>query len=65
LAKSTWTPGWHLQNRKPAFINNQGTVTFGGTKYLWGNVPAFDLLHLEGNEGIDYAKELNLLFAGE
>lgn len=37
---------------------------FGGKKYLWGNTPAFDVLNLESNEGVDYNEQLNLLFAG-
>ncbi|KAI6349206.1 hypothetical protein MCOR25_010692 [Pyricularia grisea] len=36
---------------------------FGGKKYLWGNTPAFDVLNLESNEGVDYNEQLNLLFA--
>lgn len=38
---------------------------FGGQKYLWGNVPAFDILRLGSNEGEDYSGDLHLLFAGE
>lgn len=33
--------------------------------YLWGNVPAIDVLKLKENEGEDFEKEMNLLFAGE
>ncbi|KAM0347291.1 hypothetical protein ACHAPU_004810 [Fusarium lateritium] len=36
---------------------------FGVNKYLWGNIPALDILRLEVNEGKDYNEELNLLFA--
>lgn len=39
-------------------------VQFGGTKYLWGNVPAFDILEIASNEGEAYAGDLRLLFAG-
>ncbi|KAJ5389499.1 uncharacterized protein N7496_000567 [Penicillium cataractarum] len=38
-------------------------VQFGGTKYLWGNVPAFDILEMASNEGETYAGDLHLLFA--
>lgn len=37
---------------------------FGGTKYLWGNVPAFDIINLGSNEGEKYTGDLRLLFAG-
>jgi hypothetical protein len=37
---------------------------FGRTKYLWGNVPAFDILKLASNEGEKYTGDLRLLFAG-
>ncbi|KAF5679612.1 monoterpene epsilon-lactone hydrolase [Fusarium heterosporum] len=36
---------------------------FGVNKYLWGNIPALDVLRLAANEGEDYDKKLNLLFA--
>ena len=39
-------------------------MSFGGRKYLWGNVPALDVLQLRYNEGEDYAKPLPMLFAG-
>lgn len=38
--------------------------TFGATKYLWGNVPAFDVLELGSNEGEEYEGDLRILFAG-
>jgi hypothetical protein len=31
-------------------------VPFGPKKYLWGNVPAFDVLNLKDNEGVTYEK---------
>ena len=33
-------------------------------EYLWGNMPAFDVLKLEANEGKGYKGDLDLLFAG-
>ncbi|KAI9715572.1 MAG: hypothetical protein M1812_005876 [Candelaria pacifica] len=36
---------------------------FGGLKYLWGNVPAFDLLKINENEGSGYNEDLTLCFA--
>ncbi|KAF5234485.1 hypothetical protein FAUST_7573 [Fusarium austroamericanum] len=63
LSKETWTPNWILTNRIPAFFGNMPTITFGGKKYLWGNVPALDVLQLGSNEGDNYQGQLNLLFA--
>ena len=37
---------------------------FGGLTYLWGNVPAIDILNLERNEKAEVPDELRLLFAG-
>lgn len=37
---------------------------FGGKKYLWGNLPAYDVLKLDENEGVAHEVPLNLLFAG-
>jgi len=38
---------------------------YGAEKYLWGNVPALDVLKLAGNEGAEYAEDISLLFAGK
>lgn len=38
---------------------------FGGNKYLWGNVPAIDVLQLAKNEGDSYDHDVHLLFAGK
>lgn len=40
-------------------------MSFGYLKYLWGNVPAFDVLRLAENEGLkcSYDQDLNLCFA--
>lgn len=65
LGKANWTPDWFVQGRQPAFVGKDNTQEkFGGSKYLWGNVPALDILRLGANEGKDYNKKLNLLFAG-
>lgn len=63
LGKKTWQPAWVLENRTPAFIGTGIGETFGATKYLWGNVPAFDVIELGSNEGENYAKDLRILFA--
>ncbi|SPJ78857.1 uncharacterized protein FTOL_07248 [Fusarium torulosum] len=62
LSKASWTPDWFLQGRQPAFVGANDQEKFGGSNYLWGNVPALDILRLEANEGKDYNKKLNLLF---
>lgn len=65
MGKGTWNPDWFLENRKPAFVAvGSPMVVFGGKKYLWGNVPALDVLQLGSNEGDNYGAHLNLLFAG-
>jgi hypothetical protein len=64
LAKPTWKPDWVLENRTPAFVGPGIGVQFGGKKYLWGNIPAFDVLQLGSNEGENYKGPLRLLFAG-
>ncbi|TLD18871.1 extracellular exo-polygalacturonase [Venturia nashicola] len=62
--KSTWSPAWYMEKRTPTFIGNgPPVVSFGGAKYLWGNMPAIDVLALGQNEGPDHANDLNLLFA--
>ncbi|KAF2141159.1 uncharacterized protein K452DRAFT_272970 [Aplosporella prunicola CBS 121167] len=77
LGKKTWRPSWDVEGRTPTFItpeDNHGpeldlsalaaTMTTHGTKkFLWGNVPAFDLLNLMHNEGIAYNQHIRLLFA--
>ena len=37
----------------------------GGKKFLWGNMPAIDILRLAANEGDAYEQDLHLLFAGK
>lgn len=67
VTKSTWTPRWDQENRKPAFIDSGARwVPFGAEelRYLWGNTPAFDILKLEQNEGKLYNGDLAILFAG-
>ncbi|KAL4781287.1 hypothetical protein BJX76DRAFT_363731 [Aspergillus varians] len=63
LGKQTWQPAWVLEGRTPAFIGDGIGESFGAAKYLWGNVPAFDVLKLGSNEGEGYAGDLRLLFA--
>jgi hypothetical protein len=64
--KDNWEPAWVSERREPAFIGGDNTSmhVFGPKKFLWGNVPALDVLRLDKNEGDGYTKELRLLFAG-
>ncbi|KAI1122573.1 hypothetical protein F5Y10DRAFT_287042 [Nemania abortiva] len=61
--QETWEPRWMIQNRTPAFIGGLGHTIFGAPKYLWGNVPAIDVIQLNRNEGPNYEGPLNMLFA--
>lgn len=67
--KATWRPSWAVEARRPAFINAEANrfvdmLAHGRQKYLWGNVPAIDILNLQQNEGVDFTEDLRLLFAG-
>jgi hypothetical protein len=68
--KDSWSPEWHVKNRLPAFIDNGshtaqfGQEKFGQKKYLWGNIPALDVLNLAENEGATVnERDFALLFA--
>lgn len=68
MSKEKWRPAWHLEGRVPAWESDPTASRvqnrFGGTKFLWGNTPALDVLKLEQNEGLGYADDIALLFAG-
>ena len=50
----------------PAFMGDGLPMTpFGHLNYLWGNIPAFDVLHIEKNEGCGYTKDIDMCFAGK
>ncbi|XXG94485.1 hypothetical protein Hte_000742 [Hypoxylon texense] len=64
LVKVNWRPRWETESRVPAFMGGPRQQAFNHQrKYLWGNVPAFDLVNISSNEGVSYTKGLNLLFA--
>jgi hypothetical protein len=69
LSKDKWRPEWDRENRAPAWASGQAATNmhnpYGAEKYLWGNVPALDVLKLAENEGAEYAEDISLLFAGE
>jgi hypothetical protein len=68
MSKENWRPAWDRECRQPAWATGQASRNlhnpFGNNKYLWGNTPAFDVLNLDQNEGLDYPEDLALLFAG-
>ncbi|KAI1420169.1 hypothetical protein F5Y12DRAFT_788466 [Xylaria sp. FL1777] len=66
IMKGSWKPRWITENRPPTFMTHGNTlhVGFGTAKYLWGNVPAIDVIQLGQNEGVGYQNPINLLFAG-
>ncbi|RYC56871.1 hypothetical protein CHU98_g9335 [Xylaria longipes] len=65
IMKETWKPRWVAENRPPIFIGDRipDQAMFGAVKYLWGNVPAIDVIQLDQNEGVDFQSPINLLFA--
>ncbi|PGH28167.1 hypothetical protein AJ80_00057 [Polytolypa hystricis UAMH7299] len=72
LRKSAWRPAWEVEKREPHFIDSSNADEssmlssfhhHGGMKYLWGNVPALDLLQLDANEGENTAQGISLLLA--
>lgn len=67
IRSPNWRPAWETEGRPPHFMDS-GPVpirtTHGGRQYLWGNVPALDLLRLKDNEGEDTSQDLSLLLAG-
>ena len=68
MAKADWRPSWDREGRVPHWASGEASTNwhnmFGGNKYLWGNTPAVDVLNLEQNEGIEYKRDVTLLFAG-
>jgi len=67
--KETWKPSWEVERRKPAFLSSDGPpmgqTKYGAQKYLWGNMPAIDVMQALQNEAADLPEYLRLLFAGE
>ncbi|KAF2026715.1 hypothetical protein EK21DRAFT_103059 [Setomelanomma holmii] len=65
LMKDTWIPDWYLTGRKPALISDDVPfAAFGTLKFLWGNMPALEILQIQKNEGVkDDQRNYNLLFA--
>ncbi|KAI8656486.1 DUF4470 domain-containing protein [Fusarium sp. Ph1] len=60
---STWVPSWSVEGRQPTFGQEGYVAPFATHKNIWGDVPALDILKLDQNEGVQYYKDLALLFA--
>ncbi|KAK1753835.1 hypothetical protein QBC47DRAFT_303201 [Echria macrotheca] len=67
LIRANWRPAWDREGYQPAWESTRASRAwhnpFGGEKYLWGNVPAIDVLRLPENEGNAYPDDISLLFA--
>lgn len=64
--KGCWDPDWYRNDRQPAFVGEGPPLAmFGNKKYLWGNMPALDVLQLQNNENetCEKSHDFNLLFA--
>jgi hypothetical protein len=63
VTKETWLPAYVKERRRrtEAHLDAQENPL----KFLWGNTPSFDLLNLKDNEGLEYDKDMNILFAGK
>jgi hypothetical protein len=55
------------RTRQPTFVGEgvEQLSPHGQRKYLWGNVPAVDILNVEQNERANISSILHLLFAGK
>ncbi|KAE9365085.1 hypothetical protein N431DRAFT_473171 [Stipitochalara longipes BDJ] len=62
--KESWKPAWDVEDRPPTFMESANETTFspgvphGVKKYLWGNVPALDILNPKDNEEVDVPSPL-------
>jgi len=63
--KSKFVPGWIKQDRLPSWVSDSELSSqFGVNQYLWGNMPAVNILNIEESEGVcDIHRDINLLFA--
>ncbi|KAF2258559.1 hypothetical protein CC78DRAFT_426128, partial [Lojkania enalia] len=66
LLKYIYIPSCVREGRVPTSTGDSDTLQsdFGVRQYLWGNMPALDILNLEKNEGMnDMNRDFDLLFA--
>ncbi|KAF1994316.1 hypothetical protein P154DRAFT_586027 [Amniculicola lignicola CBS 123094] len=58
-----YVPRYIQENRVPAFMGCPPQIVFGEQQYLWGNVPALDILNIRDNKSNqDPPGNLDLLF---
>ena len=65
LMKSKYITGWIKEQRSPSWVSD-GEISshFGVSQYLWGNMPAVNLLNAKFSQGANTAyRDTNLLFA--
>lgn len=62
--KSKYVPDWIKQERNPSWVSDSKiSSNFGGDQYLWGNMPAVNILNTEDSESVcDIHRDLSLLF---
>ncbi|KAI9670015.1 MAG: hypothetical protein M1831_007051 [Alyxoria varia] len=66
-----YKPFWELDKRSnrlnlhlpPTYINFDRVKDMQGRTWFWSDLPAFDVLNMEANEGTHYEKDLAILFA--
>ncbi|KAF2281297.1 uncharacterized protein EI97DRAFT_25631 [Westerdykella ornata] len=67
LMQPEYVPAWAREGRTPSFIENDETLPIassGQRRYLWGNMPALDIMKMKENEGLgDLGRDISLLFA--
>ncbi|KAJ5956141.1 hypothetical protein N7501_010420 [Penicillium viridicatum] len=63
LAKDTWKPDWHTEDRDPTFFQMDPSELNSNADKMswWGNMPALDLLKLDGNESQDASSKMHIL----
>ncbi|ORY11350.1 hypothetical protein BCR34DRAFT_588007 [Clohesyomyces aquaticus] len=63
IREKDYVPIWDRENRVPDFAKSNPLVTFGQNQYLWGNMPAIDIINMKKKEGIEnLGRNINLLF---
>ncbi|EIM80807.1 uncharacterized protein STEHIDRAFT_135143 [Stereum hirsutum FP-91666 SS1] len=68
MLSPSWKPAYIVENRLPSFMTMGASESpmgtpFGGSKHVWGNIPAIDCLNLSRNEGSSAVdKDINLAF---
>ncbi|KAF5361312.1 hypothetical protein D9758_010291 [Tetrapyrgos nigripes] len=66
LRSKDWKPEWVEEQRRPSFMDDgaeSSHTRFGVSRSLWGNMPAFDILNLKANEGLETSINRDLALA--